>query len=175
MWRARGGRSRLTWRRLGVLIDGLPPESRTKTAIRDAHGAVALAQQAKDSGGGDDGWGSYSNSDMHIAALIDEIRWLRHAVYHAQGAKPKRPKQYPRPGVMPERIRKLNPEAHAYLARLREQRAAKRPQPEQVPAHIADAAHRRLGPAEKQWLGEQLAAMRASRTTSTPPPPPTTT
>jgi hypothetical protein len=162
----------LTWRRLALLIDRLPPESATKTAIRDAQGAVVLAQQAKSGETGDDGWGSYSNTDMHLASLIDEIRWLRYAVYHAQGGKPKRPQQYPRPGVMPDKARKLAPAAQDYLTDLRQRRDQRRAAEGltavagmQVPAHIAQAPHRRLGPAEREWITGQLAALRAARGT----------
>lgn len=174
VWRPDYGPSRLTWRRLAVLIDRLPPESAVKTALRDAQGAMALAEAAKNGSAGADGWGSYSNTDMHLGALIDEVRWLRHAIYHAQGAKPKRPGQYPRPGVMPPKTHKLSPAAQQYLADMRARRddaraaAGRATAAVPVPTHIAEAPHRRLGPAERQWITDQLAQLRSNR----PPSPP---
>jgi hypothetical protein len=168
LWRPNGGATRLTWRRVGVLIERLPPESALKTAIRDAQGAVTLARQAaSEDGDSDTGFGPYSNTDMHIAALIDEIRWLRHAIYHAQGAKPKKPHQYPRPGVMPVKTRKISTAGRTHLAELRAERARRRatlqPADVAVPTHIADTQARKLGPAEKQWITDQLAQLRAAQ------------
>lgn len=101
---------------------------------------------------------------MHLAQLIDEMRWLRFAVYHAQGGKPKKPDQYPRPGVPLKRKKTLSSVQRDYLDEIRANRA---PAPAPlIPPHIAQANAKKLGPAERAWLARQLAAMRA-----TPPPP----
>lgn len=101
-----------------------------------------------------DRYGPYSNTDMHLAQLIDEIRWLRFAVYQAASGKPQQPTPYPRPGVRSGR-RRLAPEQQNYLLRLKAQRERQAPQVP-VPAHIAAAAARKLGPGEQHWLRTQL-------------------
>jgi hypothetical protein len=173
VWRKGGGATRLTWRRVAVLIDRLPPESALKTAIRDEVGAAELAAQAKrNEREGSGSFGPYSNTDMHLSMIIDELRWLRYSIYHAQGGKPKRPSQYPRPGVAPAAgKRQVTDAGRAHLAQLRAERAAQRSgrQPVPVPPHIAAAGHKKLGPAEKAWLTEQLANLRNTR--PTPPEP----
>jgi hypothetical protein len=99
---------------------------------------------------------------MHLAVLIDEIRWLRYAVYHAQGGKPAKPAQYPRPGVIPAGARRISDAARDYLIELRTRLRPDQspPQAPPVPDHIASAAAKKLGPAERAWLTEQLAQLR---------------
>jgi hypothetical protein len=160
LYRKGGGASRMTHRLLGVLIERLPPESATKTAMRDSLTPEQLAAQAEaaKTAGVDAKLGPYSNTDMHLGQLIDEIRWLRFAVYHSQGGKPKKPNPYPRPGV-PSQQRALSPKARAYLTKIKNERTAIAPPPAVVPAHIGQAAHKKLGPSEKAWIAQQLAAM----------------
>ena len=111
-----GGPSHLTYRRLQVLIDHLPPESATKTAARDDLGEETLAKLAARE---PDGYGPWSYTDMRLAAVIDKLSWVVYAVYHSQGAKPTEPQQFPRPGVVRRRDSVLSPEGRAYLERLR--------------------------------------------------------
>jgi len=121
LWRRGGGRSGLTPRLLRALIDGLPPESATKTAVRDDLGEAELAELAeKDQ---PSGHGPWSHTDLRIASLIDEVRWLRYAVYQSAGAKPKQPNPYPRPGVRsPDAGREITEAGRAYLEKLRTRR-----------------------------------------------------
>jgi hypothetical protein len=161
----------LTWRRLGVLIDRLPPESATKTAIRDELGPTPQ-QQTGDDDGEWAGYGSYSNTDMHLGMVVDELRWIRYAVYHAQGGKPGKPHQYPRPGVAPSEKRLLSPAGRDFLTEMRLRRAAAHAAPAAdagVPQHIAAAQAKRLGPAERQWLRRQLTAPTPAPSPSPPP------
>lgn len=154
-----------------MLIDRLPSESATKTAIRDDIGAVELARQAAedaekpDLGDAPIRLGPYSQTDMLMAQLIDEIRWTRYAVYHAQGGKPHKPTQYPRPGVAPAGTKSLQPDQRDYLTAIKERRP-QRDMPA-VPEHLAASKPKKLGPAERHWLLQQIAAARAGQ----PAPP----
>lgn len=139
----------MTWRLAGLLIERLPPESATKTAIRDSLTPEQLAAHRGDDGDTERRFGPYSNLDMHMAVLIDEIRWLRYAVYASVGADPEEPKPYPRPGLTA--AKKVSPEALDYLARLKAERATAAVNVP-IPEHIRTAAAKQLGPAEQQWL-----------------------
>jgi len=95
LWRPGGGASRLTYRRLRVLVDGLPPESATKTAIRDTLSAADFKDAPEP-----DGWGTWSNTDQMLASIYDELSRLRRDVYSAQGGgKPEYQEPMRRPGV----------------------------------------------------------------------------
>lgn len=100
-----------------MLIDALPGESATKTAIRDALDEDELAKVA-----GRDGHGPWSRTDLLLATAIDLLKWVIFAVYAAQGGKPKEPEPLPRPGVASRR-RRLGPAQFAYLQRLRDEHA----------------------------------------------------
>lgn len=127
LFRPGGGTSRLTWRRLGALIDGLPGHSATKTAIRDALGDEKLAELSKD---GPHQHGQWSHTDLRIAALEDvaqRILWRVMQVTSGQGTKIPFPEPVPRPGVISRSRRRLDPKAQAYLAHLRANRGAAPP------------------------------------------------
>lgn len=130
-----------------------------KTAIRDSLGPTPQGQPDDDEDGEWAGYGPYSNTDMHLGMIVDEIRWLRYAVYHAQGGKPARPAQYPRPGVAPSAKRRLSPAGRDFLTTMRLRRAAAASAVSDgpdMPAHIAAAPPKQLGPAERNWLRQQL-------------------
>ncbi|GGK61192.1 hypothetical protein Sme01_02830 [Sphaerisporangium melleum] len=105
LWRPSGGQSRLTWRLLGSLIRHLPPESATKTAIRNAmpEGDLRQASQAADPS-----TGQWSQTEMLLAQLIDAVRYLRYTMLRLEvGSKAgKPPELVPRPGVSPKTPRK---------------------------------------------------------------------
>lgn len=105
----------MTWRRLKVLVDGLPGESLTKTAVRDALDDDELLDMAKEP---PRGHGPWSNTDLLLASAIDHLKWVIFAVYAAQGGKPKRPEPTPRPGVK-RKQRRLGADQFAHLQRLR--------------------------------------------------------
>jgi hypothetical protein len=91
---ARDG-SVLTWRKLLVLVDQLPPESAVKTAIRNSVPEDALAELA-----GDASRAPWSATESLLASLIDEVRMLAwmYASSHSDKAVPK-PDPVKRPGV----------------------------------------------------------------------------
>jgi hypothetical protein len=101
LWRPGGGSSRLTYRRLRVLIDGLPAESRLKTEIRDG-----LTQEQWDTLPDPQGYGEWSRTDHLLAAVHDRIGMLDHTlalVNSKPGTNLPLPRPYPRPGVGPVR------------------------------------------------------------------------
>jgi hypothetical protein len=92
-------RGRLSYRKLGVLIDHLPPESATITAIRSAMTDEELTEW---SAGGDPAKGRWSSLEMLIAALLDEVRRFEHMYVSAhvkKGQSGPAPAPVPRPGI----------------------------------------------------------------------------
>lgn len=87
-------RGRLTWRRLGVLIRGLPVESLTRTAIRNETPVTALRSQSSDAD-----YGPWTQTDMLLAELIDLTRWLQWAKTKSGQENRDHPKPFPRPGI----------------------------------------------------------------------------
>lgn len=97
LWRPGGGRAKLTWRLVGNLIRHLPPESATKTALRNKMPEAEIKQAAK---AGDPSQGQWSQLEMLVASLIDSVRWLAHITLAVNGSKKsKAPEPIPRPGV----------------------------------------------------------------------------
>ena len=105
--------SGLTWRRLLVLIDHLPPEAALITAIRNDTPDQVLARNATDPTKG-----NWSNLENLVATAIDEIRnsqWM-YASAHSERTV-RRPQPIPRPGIKPvtrrtmpiEDARKIDP------------------------------------------------------------------
>lgn len=86
----------MTWRLLGNLIRHLPPESATKTALRNKMGDAEIKQAAKTA---DPSEGQWSQTEMLLASLIDAVKWLLHVTLVAHGGKSKKPEPVPRPGV----------------------------------------------------------------------------
>jgi hypothetical protein len=84
----------LSWRRLAVLIKHLPAESATMTALRNA----APVEQLKESAAVAD-YGSWSQTDMLLAELIDIASWLRWTKTKDAEKNQNQPGPYPRPGV----------------------------------------------------------------------------
>lgn len=109
----------MTWRRCQVLIDGLPGESLTKTAMRDALSEDELAElAARDPLG----YGPWSREALRLAAIEDGINRLT-AITMWLATDRKRKLELPepvrRPGIRGRRRRKLTAEGKAYLAHLR--------------------------------------------------------
>jgi hypothetical protein len=96
LWREGGGESRLSWRLLGNLVRHLPPESATKTALRNRMSDAEIAQAAKSA---DPSQGQWSQLEMLMASVSDKLSWLLHITLVAKGGKPKKPEPTPRPGV----------------------------------------------------------------------------
>ena len=99
MYRRKGKRQKLTWRKLGVLVDHLPPESATITGVRASMTDEELDERSE---GGDPAKGRWSSTEMLLAGLIDEVRRFEHIYVSAhvkQGQAGKPPEPLPRPGV----------------------------------------------------------------------------
>lgn len=80
------GSESLSWRRIGVLIRQLPPQSATWVSKN----------------GGDALWGL---TEQLLAATVDALNvgnWQRAASGLDKGKQPKKPSPIPRPGVKPE-------------------------------------------------------------------------
>lgn len=119
MWRPRGGTSRLTWRRLGVLVDQLPPESCTKTAQRDSLDPAEVARMAK---GPWSGYGPWSREALMLAEVVDHLNRVIYTLIRVNGGKRPPPEPYPRPGVVPKTRHQQDPKAVAFLAEIRKRR-----------------------------------------------------
>jgi hypothetical protein len=114
--------TRLTWRRLGVLIEHLPPESATKTALRDELDDGALSRLAS---APRRGHGPWSHVELLLAAVHDSIERLIYVQYQRAGAKNvKAPEPMARPGVGGGKVRAINPAAREYLEQVRARNAA---------------------------------------------------
>lgn len=88
----------MTPRRLLVLINGLPQESRTLTAIRDSLTPEARARLAAEAV--DAGHGRWSRLEMLLAAQVDATRqqtWV--LAEWEKGKRPPAPEPVDRPGV----------------------------------------------------------------------------
>ena len=90
----------MTWRQLRVLIQHLPPESATMTALRNALPEAEYDRQAKD---GRPEEGRWSLSEQLLAGVTDALREIQYILVVAnsdgKGRKPRRPEPIRRPGV----------------------------------------------------------------------------
>jgi hypothetical protein len=88
-----------------VLIRHLPPESATKTALRNAMDDIETKQMAETA---DPSKGQWSQTEMLLALLIDTVRQLNHTTIRLQHGKKagKGPDPIPRPGVKPKTPRR---------------------------------------------------------------------
>jgi hypothetical protein len=68
VFRDRGGRTNLTWRRLDVLVKGLPRESLSKTRMRDEIEVEPTDEEPKH--------GPWSLENYQLADLIDRVNLL---------------------------------------------------------------------------------------------------
>jgi murein L,D-transpeptidase YcbB/YkuD len=96
-------RGAMTWRRLRVLIQHLPSESSTWTALRNAMSEEELAEQADK---GEPEKARWSQLEQLVAASLDATRrveWAVLAVNTEKAKRPKPPEPTPRPGAKPVR------------------------------------------------------------------------
>lgn len=100
-------------RKLGNLIDHLPPESATLTALRLA--APEPEPGAEDGEPPDASEGRWSALEMLMATAVDELRALRwqHGAVH--GSKGSPPSPLRRPGAAPRRHGRLTMEQRRLL------------------------------------------------------------
>lgn len=94
----------MSWRRLRVLIEHLPPESATKTAMRNAIPVEELERLAEKSEPERAPW---SHQEQLLAAAVDALRRVEYILILANSdkgsRKPKAPEPVPRPGVRQQR------------------------------------------------------------------------
>jgi hypothetical protein len=94
----------MSWRRLRVLIQQLPPESATWTALRNEMPAAELAEQAEK---GEPEKGRWSQLEQLIAANVDATRrveWVLLCSNIEQKSKrPDAPEPMRRPGAGPRK------------------------------------------------------------------------
>lgn len=90
----------MTWRQLRVLIQHLPPESATMTALRNAMTAEEYEEQARK---GRPEEGRWSMTEQLLAGITDSLHQLEYILVavnsDGKGRKPKRPEPMRRPGV----------------------------------------------------------------------------
>jgi hypothetical protein len=125
VFRPGGGQSRLTFRRLLSLVEQLPPESRTKTAMRDDMDPHELAAHV---GQPRPGWGPWSHTDHLLAQIGERLDALQVTLVRVMTeAKPADPAPWPRPGVLtPEQLAELQAEVEAPVVNVLEQERAER-------------------------------------------------
>ena len=100
----------MSWRRLRILIQHLPPESATWTALRNAMSDEELAAQA---GKGEPEKGRWSQLEQLVALVADRlarVEWVLWCVNIEQKSKrPDPPEPIRRPGAKPRKAKaKLN-------------------------------------------------------------------
>ncbi len=109
----RGG---LSYRRLGVLVERLPAESATKTAVRERldDDDVPVAEPA--------GHGPWSHTDLLLASVLDALHvlaWQNTQIHGSKRTSPPEPVR--RPGLVKRRPQ-ISEAGVAYLTEMRERR-----------------------------------------------------
>jgi hypothetical protein len=104
----------MSWRRLRVLIQQLPPESATWTAMRNALTDDELAEQADEGEAEKDRW---SKAEQLLAAVVDRLARVEHVLICAntdkKSKRPEPPEPIRRPGAKPPRPKAKLDEAGA--------------------------------------------------------------
>jgi hypothetical protein len=131
----------MTWRELGVLVDHLPPESATVTAIRDGMSPEELADLPQP-----EGHGPWSRTEQLLADVCDRLDWVIYAVYASEGGKPQQPKPMRRPGVVDRPVVPMSAEVMEHLTAMRNR-------PGSTPVRAA-------GPEDRAAAARHMIAMR---------------
>lgn len=96
----------MTTRRLRVLIERLPPESATWTALRNSMSAEELARHAE---AGEPEKGRWSQQEQLLAAVYDRLSQLQYVITCVNTEKkakwPEPPEPMRRPGAGPKKKR----------------------------------------------------------------------
>ncbi|MER5903040.1 hypothetical protein ABT150_23525 [Streptomyces mirabilis] len=104
----------MSWRRLRVLIQHLPPESATWTELRNAMSDEELAEQADQ---GEPERGRWSQSEQLLAVVADRVADLAYlyasANTESKAKKPKQPEPIRRPGAKQVKPKREISEAQA--------------------------------------------------------------
>lgn len=92
----------MSWRRLRVLIQHLPPESATMTALRNGLTDEELAAQAE---AGEPEKARWSQMEQLMASVYDRLGHITYVLllanHSGKGKKPDPPEPLPRPGAKP--------------------------------------------------------------------------
>ena len=107
-----------------MLIDWLPTDSATKTALRDTLTDEQIADLARQDPAG---YGRWTRSDLRLAALEDAVeRQTALMIWLASDRKsqPRMPEPVRRPGITAKRRPVLSDEGRAYLQHLRDNQGA---------------------------------------------------
>lgn len=100
MWRDNG---KLSWRKLWNLVSQLPPESAVATILRIEAAKNPNPSPPKPHDVETEQW---SRAEHVLAAIRDELHYLRHAYGQAHKGKSKmkwQPEPLPRPGIKPSK------------------------------------------------------------------------
>lgn len=96
----------MTWRRLRVIIQHLPPESATWTALRNAMPEEELSAQADK---GEPEKARWSQQEQLLAVVADRIASLEHTLMcvniEQKSKRPDPPEPIRRPGAKPRRAK----------------------------------------------------------------------
>lgn len=99
-------RGEMSWRRLRVLIQHLPPESATWTAMRNGMSSAELAEQAAK---GEPEKGRWSQLEQLIAANVDATRRVEWVLLcsniEKKSKRPDAPEPMRRPGAGPKKTK----------------------------------------------------------------------
>ncbi len=110
----------MSWRRLRVLIQHLPPESATLTAMRNAMPPEEIAAQAET---GEPEKARWSQQEQLLAAAVDAVRRLEWVLIcvntEKKSDRPEPPEPMRRPGAAPRKAKaKLTEKSAATLFQL---------------------------------------------------------
>jgi hypothetical protein len=96
----------MSWRRLRVLIQHLPPESATWTALRNGLSDEQMAEQSEK---GEPEKGRWSQADQLLALIADRVARLEYVLISVntehKSQRPKAPEPIRRPGAKPVKAR----------------------------------------------------------------------
>ncbi|MFE9886880.1 hypothetical protein [Streptomyces scopuliridis] len=102
-----------------MLIQHLPPESATMTALRNAMSSEEYETQARS---GKPEEGRWSMTEQLLAGITDSLHQLEYilVVTHSdgKGRKPRRPEPMRRPGITPKKVEGLTDRGAETLFRL---------------------------------------------------------
>lgn len=121
---------RMSWRRLGVVLRGLPVESEYKTALRNVTDLSALPEPEPGV------YGPWPQTDLLIAQGLDMLNQWMWANSDPEKRPASPPPPWPRPGVAwPANVTAISDEAMAFLEYKRAHQGAD-PPPDWKPALV---------------------------------------
>ena len=88
----------MSWRRLRIIVQHLPPESATMTALRNSLSDEELTEQAEN---GAPERGRWSQLEQLVASLLDAVRRLEYITICANTEKKSQRPELPEPTARP--------------------------------------------------------------------------